>query len=104
MYLKRAPEIQTKLLPDGHIVLTSSKTDWAHTLNPAGALVWEFCDGKYTRDEINLLVSRIIQPAGPSKFNREIADLLTELIELGLLIDLDKKSATANDNCSNSLV
>ena len=81
----RNPEIQTTLLPDGHVVLFSTKTDWAHTLNPVGAIVWEFCDGQHEAahivDEVVLLTGS--DHAG--QINGEVAALLDELTAKGLI-------------------
>lgn len=84
---QRNPEIETSLLPDGHVVLVSSKTDWAHTLTPTGALVWEFCDGTNSADEIVAKIQNIKEvPANPS-LKDDVSTLLDELDEAGFFTD-----------------
>jgi len=41
---KRNPNVQTKMLPDGHVVIFSNDSDWAHTITPLAAIAWEYCD------------------------------------------------------------
>ena len=81
----RNRQVRTKLLPDGHIVLFCEQTDWAHTLSPLAGIAWEFCDGQNTVDEI---VASVAQTAGleaSTSIREELAKLLDELLESGLL-------------------
>lgn len=81
---KRNSAIDTSTLPDGHAVLVSKDTDWAFTLTPLAALVWEFCDGTNTIDDIVSSIQSIPEFSSSSK-KEEIADLLDELDESGFL-------------------
>jgi len=84
---KRNPEIQTNILPDGHVCLVSEKTEWAQTLTPLGGLVWEFCDGTNSVgdiiDQLKLIPEVTIGP----KFKDEVAELLEELSDGGFFLD-----------------
>ncbi len=83
----RDPEIETNILPDGHVVLVSPKTEWAHTLNPLAALVWEFCDGNNTAADIFAQVSAIDSIPHTNSLEQEITELITELEESGFLLE-----------------
>lgn len=83
----RNPDVKTTLLPDGHVVLFSTKTDWAHTLNPAGALVWEYCDGENSVEEIVSEVLSLVESGDREGLHTEIKDLIENLSEQGLLVD-----------------
>jgi len=84
---KRHPEVESKLLPDGHIVLFTQKTNWAHTLTPMGALVWEFCDGKNSLDDIVKLVAQVTETQQSGDLRDQVTTLLEELAEAGLFVD-----------------
>jgi len=87
---KRNPDIRTTLLPDGYVVLVSGKTDWAHTLNPLGAIVWEFCDGDNSIEKVVEQVGRLVpEKAGPN-LRLEVETLLDELVDSGLLTTSNK--------------
>ncbi|MBY0552764.1 MAG: PqqD family protein [Candidatus Obscuribacterales bacterium] len=81
----RNPELQTKLLPDGHVVVFNEVTLWAHILSPSGAVIWEFCDGQHSldaiMDEMEALTGTRPEAAVTEQF---IADML----ENGLIIEL----------------
>lgn len=79
---KRNPEFNARLLPDGYVLIYSEKSSWVHTLTPLGGLVWEFCDGERTLDEIaDLICSKANVPAK----REDIAELVKELDKNGLL-------------------
>ena len=87
MHPQRNSDVRTTLLPDGCVVLFSTKTDWAQILNPTGALVWEFCDGEHSVDEIASEVSSLLgQPSG-EKILPDVEALVKELSEGGLLLN-----------------
>lgn len=81
---KRNSAIDTSTLPDGHAVLVSKDTEWAFTLTPLAALVWEFCDGSNTVDDIVTCIQSIPEFSQSLK-KKEITDLLDELDESGFL-------------------
>lgn len=81
----RNPNVQTKLLPDGHIVLFAQQHDWAHTLTPLGGIAWEFCDGQHSFDEI---VDCVVETAGiqdSATIKTDLTKLFEELSGSGLL-------------------
>lgn len=78
---KRNPDFNAKLLPDGFVLLYSSSSDWVHTLTPLGGLVWEFCDGENSIEQIAQLVKSSVQTdAGENA----IAELIKDLDKKGL--------------------
>ena len=85
MLLKRNPEIKSQLLPDGHLVLFNEKTQWAHILNPAGALFWELCDGCCSQDEAIAMIQEILADNTPKELPQEIYNHTKELVDAGLL-------------------
>ncbi|HEY9772523.1 MAG TPA: PqqD family protein [Planktothrix sp.] len=93
MNLRRNPEIETKLLPDGHAVLFSKQSNWAHTITPLAAVAWEFCDGSHTTSEISKQVAKI---ADTNDVSADIESVVTELIqqfiESGLLCGDDSRT------------
>ncbi|HEY9868319.1 MAG TPA: PqqD family protein [Candidatus Obscuribacterales bacterium] len=95
MHPKRNPDVKTTLLPDGYVVLFSTKTDWAHTLNPTGALVWEFCDGQHSVDELVSAVAGLLAGSDPERLRTEVESLLQELLAAGLVLDEDASPARA---------
>src|SRR5262249_5228194 len=83
---KRNPIVQTKLLPDGHIVLFAEDHDWAHTLTPLAGIAWEYCDGESTVDDI---IDQVAETAGlqsSSDIKPDLSKLFEELYGSGLLI------------------
>lgn len=80
----RNPELKTRLLPDGHVVVFNEKTLWAHILSPTGAAIWEFCDGGHNLegilDELQTLTGS--RPEAP-----ETEKFICDLVENGLLIE-----------------
>lgn len=85
MYPLRNPDIESKLLPDGYLVLFNTKTDWAHTINPSAALVWEFCDGRHTVADIVTELTAILQPADSGALMAEVTNLVETLSREGIL-------------------
>ena len=84
---KRDPDIQTNILPDGHVCLVSEKTEWAHTLTPLAALVWEFCDGTNTIDGIIDELKSIPEVTIRPELKDEVTALLEELSDGGFLLE-----------------
>lgn len=84
---KRTPDIETKMLPDGHVVIFSKSSDWAHTITPLAAIAWEYCDGEHSVEEI---VDRVIEFANgdATEIQPAIVTLLSEFAEAGLVADV----------------
>jgi hypothetical protein len=76
-------EVEMHLLPDNSCLLFDPTTDEAHVLNVVGALVWDYCDGTLSRDEIATEVSSLT-PQFPG-VHQEVLDLLEEFERRGLL-------------------
>lgn len=85
MYPLRNSDIESKLLPDGYLVLFNPKTDWAHTVNPSAALVWEFCDGTHTVADIVDELVAVIEPADAQALTDEVTSLVQALTREGIL-------------------
>ncbi len=85
----RDPNIETTALHDGHMVLVSKKTDWANTLSPLAALIWEFCDGTNTVDEIVANIKAIPELSFDASLEEEVNRLLADLDESGFLLSGD---------------
>jgi hypothetical protein len=79
---KRNPEFTARLLPDGYVLIHSQKTDWVHTLTPVGGLVWEFCDGDQTGEQIAARICAVVQVAAKRE---DVFDLIKQLENNGLL-------------------
>lgn len=86
MHPRRNPDVKSTLLPDGYLVVSSCKTDWAHTLNPVGALVWEFCDGEHDVDQIIAEVSGLLPAGQPENLDEQVSKFVDELTASGLLL------------------
>jgi hypothetical protein len=83
----RNPEIRTRLLPDGHAVLFSGQSDWAHTITPLAAVAWEFCDGQNSEDEIFSKVAEIAEAGDDAELRNIVKILIRDLKDSGLLVD-----------------
>lgn len=81
----RNPELQTKLLPDGHVVVFNEVTLWAHILSPSGAVIWEFCDGQHSLDAI---MDEMEALTGTRPEAAETEQFIADMQENGLIIEL----------------
>lgn len=84
---QRNADVKTTPLPDGCIVLFTTKTDWAQILNPAGAIVWEFCDGEHTVPEIASEVCTLLGVVQESNVVSDVEALVKELVDSGQLFE-----------------
>lgn len=82
---KRNPDIETRMLPDGHVVIFSNKSDWAHTVTPLAAIAWEFCDGEHSIEDISKCVQEYANNADAESLQGTISDLVSELAQSGLV-------------------
>lgn len=82
---ERNEDIKTTLMPDGHVVLFNSKTEWAQVLNPMGALVWELCDGQTTEADMVAQIAQLLDLDDPVGLEKDIKSLIGELLGLGLV-------------------
>ena len=83
---KRHPDLTTRLLPDGYVLVYSEKSTWVHTLTPLGGLVWEFCDGENSAEKIAELISSTAQVPANSD---DVLKLIKEFQEKNLLTAAD---------------
>lgn len=81
----RNPEIKSTLMPDGYLVLLDVRTDWAHVLNPMGAIAWEFCDGAHSTDDIVNEIATIMEVDSRQNLSQQVDLLLKELRATGLV-------------------
>ncbi len=83
---KRNPDVESKLLPDGHVVIFSNSSEWAHTVTPLAAIAWEFCDGEHSVDEIVKCVIEYSNLGGSDlQIQPAISELLDEFAQSGLV-------------------
>ena len=88
MNWQRHPDINTKVLPDGYVVLSSSKTDWVNVLNPTGALVWELSDGELNIEEIVDQIQELLQRSDRTELLNQVDTLIKELAKVGLVSEV----------------
>lgn len=79
----RNPELQTKLLPDGHAVVFNEVTLWAHILSPSGAVIWEFCDGEHT---LNAILDELEALTGTRPELVQTQEFIADLQANGLIV------------------
>jgi len=82
---KRQADIRSTMLPDGHLVLYSETSELACTLTPIGAIVWEYCDGNHTADEIIGELRAIQEISLSAALEEEVVQLLNDFNDSGLL-------------------
>lgn len=81
----RNPELQTKLLPDGHVVVFNETTLWAHILSPSGAVIWEFCDGQHSVDAI---MDEMEALTGTRPKQTETEQFIADMQQNGLIVEV----------------
>lgn len=79
--------MESTSLPDGMVILVNKKTSWAHTLTPLGALVWEFCDGDNSVEEIVASIKSIPEVGERSALDQEVNELVQQLDNEGFFED-----------------
>ncbi len=82
---KRDPEITVETLLDGYIVLFNQRTSRACTLTPLAALIWEFCDGTNTLDEIAQHLESIPDLPPHPDLETEVDRLVKDFLDTGLV-------------------
>jgi hypothetical protein len=81
---RRRPDVETHVLPDGTCLLFDPRGEEGHTLNAAGALVWDYCDGERSGAETAQELATLL-PDHPQA-REETAELLAEMAGRGLLV------------------
>jgi hypothetical protein len=73
--LRRA-DIETHVLPDGTCLLFDPETDAGHVLDALGSLVWDYCDGALSAEDITDEVAGLAPEADhlPAAVRRLLAD------------------------------
>ncbi len=84
--LHRNPDVKSTLLPDGNVVLFNDGNDWAHTLNPVAAMVWEFSDGHHCLGDIVREILSLSDVFQADVLTEEISVLVDEMLDSGLLV------------------
>jgi len=87
--LKRHPDVNAKILPDGYVLLHVKYINWVYTLTPLAGLVWEFCDGLNTVEEVVHRISEMKEVIADPQLPGQVAEFMAELEKAGLLIDKD---------------
>jgi hypothetical protein len=83
---KRDPELEVNTLPDGHIVVFNARTNLACTLTPLAALVWEFCDGSNSLEEIVQQLDSIEDLPKVQSMKVDVEKLVQEFEDSGLVL------------------
>lgn len=94
-YLRQHPEVESHYLPDGTCLLFDPTANKGYTLNVAGALVWDYCDGVLTDSQIAQELVELL-PGHPD-VQAETEHLLRELVECGILISAPPASGNSGD-------
>ncbi len=89
---RQRPDVETHLLPDGTCLLFDPVGNEGYVLNTAGALVWDYCDGKLTGAEIAQELATLL-PQHP-EVRAETERALQDLTERGLLSISDAAAPT----------
>lgn len=81
------PEIEAYIVPDGTCFLFDPTRDEGFALDQLGALVWDYCDGTTSREEIVAEVGALL-PNHPELAER-VNELLAMFAAQGLLLPDD---------------
>jgi hypothetical protein len=84
--VKRHPDTAARLLPDGYLLLHSNDDNRVYTLTPLGGLVWEYCDGSNSVDDIVCHIRELGETLASSNLETEVQRLVAELTDAGLLV------------------
>jgi hypothetical protein len=80
---RQRTDIETYIMPDGTCLLFDTVSNEGLALNAAGALVWDYCDGTLSADEIAAELATLLPEEQQSR--AETLSLLEELGKLGYL-------------------
>jgi len=83
---RRQDHFTTRLLPDGYVAIIDPDRKHVHTLPPLGAMVWEFCDGEHSLDQIVLEITKVADLPADRNLRSEITHLMDSLSREGLLL------------------
>jgi len=77
--------VRDELLADGSMVLFHPTSRRVVTLNPAAALVWEYCDGQHSEEAIASELGSVFTET--ARVHADVSAVLRHLREQGLLTD-----------------
>lgn len=80
--LNRAPDLDVHEVPDGYVVYHGTK-DSVSYLNRTAAVVFEFCDGQFSADEVASRVMKLFDLSDGSR--GEIEACIESLTKEGLI-------------------
>ena len=75
---RQRKDIETHIMPDGTCLLFDTVSNEGLALNAAGALVWDYCDGTLSADEIAAELATLLPEEQQTR-----AEALSLLEELG---------------------
>jgi hypothetical protein len=78
------PEIEAYIVPDGTCFLYDPTRDEGFALDQLGALVWDYCDGATSREQIAAEVSALLP--NHSDLAERVNELLAMFATQGLLL------------------
>ncbi len=82
---KRLAGVKAKVLPDGYVLLRTKDSDCVYTLSPIGAIVWEFCDGSNSIDELLEEMKALPDLKVEKGIREQVIQLIEDLKKQGLL-------------------
>ncbi len=80
----RRPDVEMHLLPDATALLFDPVTEQGLALNSAAALVWDYCDGCFSPEQIAAEMAALTPQS--SEMGPETLRILDEFASLGLLL------------------
>jgi hypothetical protein len=80
----RSTGLQSTLLPDGYLVIADPFSAQAVTLNPLGALIWEFCDGRHSIEDILVELTALGVDVLPT-LDSDVRALISDMKDMSLL-------------------
>lgn len=89
--LTRRTDVETFILPDATALLFDPVTETGHALDVLSALIWDYCDGQRTANEIAQEVA-VLLPQEPDAAAHTLA-VLAGFAQARLLSDEGKASA-----------
>ncbi len=87
----RRTDVQTTILPDGYVAVFERNQQRIGTLPPVAGMIWEHCDGTTSVKEIVAMVRSYAEISDAIPGEKEIADLIEQLVTEGFLIVSEAK-------------
>jgi hypothetical protein len=86
---KRIEDVPSRPLPDGESMVLTPQGERALVLNPVATAVWHLADGTRTLDHVARFVAEHFSDVSAAQVSSDVARLVEELIEAGVLQDAD---------------